>query len=154
MGCWQLGKICKHPGSLCIESLVAVLCAQMACSAHTCVTRLSKKAPKPDVHDETTFRGFPSWSSQMPVLRYVYKQPEQHRLEQSLNSLVICVMLVTQFCPILCDLMDCCPPGSSVHVILQAGILEWVAIPFSRDLPNSGIETGSPGLQAHSLLSH
>ena len=32
----------------------------------------------------------------------------------------------------LCDLMDCSPPGSSVHGILQARILEWVAIPFSR----------------------
>ena len=32
----------------------------------------------------------------------------------------------------LCDPMDCCPPGSSVHGILQARILEWVAIPFSR----------------------
>ena len=32
----------------------------------------------------------------------------------------------------LCDPMDCSPPGSSVHGILQAGILEWVAISFSR----------------------
>ena len=32
----------------------------------------------------------------------------------------------------LCDHMDCSPPGSSVHRILQARILEWVAIPFSR----------------------
>ena len=32
----------------------------------------------------------------------------------------------------LCDLMDCSPPGSSVHGILQARILEWVAILFSR----------------------
>ena len=32
----------------------------------------------------------------------------------------------------LCDPMDCNPPGSSVHGILQARILEWVAIPFSR----------------------
>ena len=31
-----------------------------------------------------------------------------------------------------CDLMDCSPPGSSVHEIFQARILEWVAIPFSR----------------------
>ena len=31
----------------------------------------------------------------------------------------------------LCDTMDCNPPGSSVHEILQARILEWVAIPFS-----------------------
>ena len=35
-------------------------------------------------------------------------------------------------CPVLCDTMDCSPPGSSVHGILQARIPEWVAIPFSR----------------------
>ena len=35
-------------------------------------------------------------------------------------------------CLTLCDPMDCSPPGSSVHGILQARILEWVAIPFSR----------------------
>ena len=39
---------------------------------------------------------------------------------------------VTQLCPILCDPIDCNAPGSSVHGILQARILEWVAIPFSR----------------------
>ena len=41
-------------------------------------------------------------------------------------------MLVTQSYLILCDPMDCSPPGSSVHGILQARIQEWVAIPFSR----------------------
>ena len=41
-------------------------------------------------------------------------------------------VLVTQLCQILCDLTDCSPPGSSVHGTLQAGILEWVAIPFFR----------------------
>ena len=44
-------------------------------------------------------------------------------------------------------------PGSSVHGILQARILEWVAIPFSRDLPNSGIEPGYPASQEDSLPS-
>ena len=38
---------------------------------------------------------------------------------------------VTQSCPTLCDPVDCSPPGSSVHRILQARILEWVAISFS-----------------------
>ena len=47
--------------------------------------------------------------------------------------------------------MDCSPPGSSVHGILQARTLEWVAIPFSRDLPDPGIEPGSPALHADSL---
>ena len=40
-------------------------------------------------------------------------------------------VLVTQSCPTLCDPMDCSPPGSSVHRILQARILEWVAMPSS-----------------------
>ena len=39
---------------------------------------------------------------------------------------------VAQSCPALCDPMDCSPPGSSIHEILQARILEWVAISFSR----------------------
>ena len=39
---------------------------------------------------------------------------------------------VAQSCPTLCDPMDCSLPGSSVHGILQARILEWVAISFSR----------------------
>ena len=38
-----------------------------------------------------------------------------------------------QSCPTLCDPMDCNPPGSSVHGIFQAKILEWVAISFSRE---------------------
>ena len=43
------------------------------------------------------------------------------------------VVLVAQSCLILSDPMDFCLPGSSVHGILQARILEWLAIPFSRD---------------------
>ena len=43
----------------------------------------------------------------------------------------MCV-LVAQSCLTLCDPMDGSPPGSSVHAILQARILEWVAISFSR----------------------
>ena len=42
---------------------------------------------------------------------------------------------------------------SSIHEILQARILEWVAIPFFWDLPNPGIEPGSPALQADSSIS-
>ena len=46
-------------------------------------------------------------------------------------ELVMC-MLVAQLCLTLCDPMDCSSAGSSVPGILQAGILEWVTIPFSR----------------------
>ena len=49
--------------------------------------------------------------------------------------------------------MDCCLPGSSLHGILQARILEWVAISFSREYSNSGIEPGFPTLQADALTS-
>ena len=41
-------------------------------------------------------------------------------------------VLVAQSCPTLCDPMDCSPPGSSVHGILQARILEWITMPSSR----------------------
>ena len=58
---------------------------------------------------------------------------------------------VTEPCPILCNHMDCRPPGSSVHGILQARILECVAVPFSWEDPDPGIEPGSPTLQADSL---
>ena len=45
----------------------------------------------------------------------------------------VCVcVLVTQLCPTLCNTMDCSSPGSSIHGITQARILEWVATPFSR----------------------
>ena len=62
-------------------------------------------------------------------------------------------VLVTQSCPAFCDPMVCSRQGSPVHGILRARILEWVAIPFSVDLPDPGIKSGSPALQADSLLS-
>ena len=62
-------------------------------------------------------------------------------------------MLVTQLCPNFCSPMDCSLQGSSVHGILQGRILEWVTFPSPGDLPNSGIEPGSPALQADSLPS-
>ena len=49
-----------------------------------------------------------------------------------------------QSCLTLCDPVDCSPPGSSVHGILQARILTWVAMPSFRDLPDPGIEPASP----------
>ena len=48
-----------------------------------------------------------------------------------------------QSCPALCDPVDCSPPGSSVHGVLQARVLEWVSMPSSRD----------PGMESASLMS-
>ena len=53
-------------------------------------------------------------------------------------------------CWTLCNAVDCSPPGSSVHGVLQARTLEWVAMPFSRDRPDPGIKCKSPPLQAYS----
>ena len=61
--------------------------------------------------------------------------------------------LSPQSCLTLFYPLDCSHPGSSVHRILEARIVEWVAIPFSRDLPNPGIESGSLALQVDSFLS-
>ena len=47
---------------------------------------------------------------------------------------------VTQSCPTLCDPMDCSLPGSSVHGIFQARVLEWGAIAFSNDQPRQHIK--------------
>ena len=44
----------------------------------------------------------------------------------------VCVCVSTQLCPTLCDLLDCDLPGSSLHGISQARILEWVAISYSK----------------------
>ena len=63
------------------------------------------------------------------------------------------LVLVTQLCLTLCDPMDCSLPGSSVHGISQARVLEWVAISSLGDLPDPVIEPGSPELQADSLSS-
>ena len=69
---------------------------------------------------------------------------------------------VAQSCLTLSDPMDCSLPSPSVHGIFQARVLEWGAIAFSEycrrllfpspgDLPDPGIEPGSPALQADSL---
>ena len=50
----------------------------------------------------------------------------------ALKILVLCCTKSLQSCPTLCNPMNCSPPGSSVHGILQARILEWVAMPSSR----------------------
>ena len=60
-----------------------------------------------------------------------------------------------QVCPTLCEPMDFSPLGSSVHGILQARILEWVAMPFSRDLPHPEWNSGLlQFLQCRQILYH
>ena len=71
----------------------------------------------------------------------------------------MCACLVAQLYLTLCDPMDCNLRGSSVHRILQAKILEWVAMPSSKGVfPTQGLNPGSalhcnPALQVDSLPS-
>ena len=57
---------------------------------------------------------------------------EKHRIAHSCKG--VCVFVHSGFSRVqlFCDTVDCSPPGSSVHGTLQARLLEWVAIPFSR----------------------
>ena len=65
-----------------------------------------------------------SYNSAFLLLKYIFL------LLAHYISVVVGV-LVTQSCPTLCDPVDCSPPGSFVHGILQARVLEWVAMPSS-----------------------
>ena len=65
---------------------------------------------------------------------YVTEVPERKKKEMTIEA-----MLVAQSCPTLCDPVDCSPPGSSVHGILQARILAWVAIALLQGIfPTQG----------------
>ena len=82
-------------------------------------------APNAEVYGAFTTRYLVLWTLSNIVWARV-------SLEQRLKQKARVKVLVTQSCPTLCDPMDCSLPGSSVLEILQARILEWIAIPFSR----------------------
>ena len=72
----------------------------------------------------------------------------QSSQSESVSSSVVSDSFLT-----LCNSMDSSLLGSSVHGILQARILEWIVIPFSRDLPSPGPELTSSALAVDSLPS-
>ena len=77
----------------------------------------------------------PMFISALFIIAKVWKQPKCPSTDKCINKIYVYVcerVLVTQSCPTLCNPVDCTPPGSSVHAILQARILEWVAISSSR----------------------
>ena len=98
----------------------------------------------------------PLLQAQSPSPRRNLGFPSGRRREPETTHLaptsVLCVPKskseVVQSCLTVSDPMDCNPPGSSIHGILEARVLEWVAISFSRRSSQPGIEPGSPALQA------
>ena len=74
------------------------------------------------------------------LLQYEIKKRSENKRGGMIKTCVCVCAKLLQSCLTLCDAMACSPPGSSVPGILQARILEWVALSSSRDLPNPGIE--------------
>ena len=72
------------------------------------------------------------WVSVFSAHKIKALKPKLGEDENVPQSKLACGVLVAHSCLTLCDPMDCSPPGSSVHGILQARRLEWVAMPFSR----------------------
>ena len=102
------------------------------------------------IHPYTSFM---SYFTSKPLLNSHYMTLNQLNIICSFNYCSVyfkeCttnVCMCAQSCLTLWDTMDYSLPGSSVHGILQAGILGWVTISFSRDLPDTRIEHPSPAL--------
>ena len=68
------------------------------------------------------------WMKLEPIIQSEVSQKEKHQY----SILTHAAAKLLQSCPTLCDPMDCSLPGFSVHGILQARTLEWVAISFSN----------------------
>ena len=66
------------------------------------------------------------------ILTYITNHQPQTLVSAKVLQSITCYVLAAQLCLTFCDPMDCSPPGSSVHGISLARILEWIAIPFSR----------------------
>ena len=65
-------------------------------------------------------------------------QRVRHDLAAKQQGVFVCVCSAAHSCPTLCDAVDCSPPGSSVHGILWARPLEWVAIFYSKTATYNG----------------
>ena len=77
----------------------------------------------------------------MENVRFQFHHTLVHFSLSGCLCLCVCVYSVAELCPTLCKPMDCSPLGSSVHGILPARILEWVAMPSSRESPWPRVQT-------------
>ena len=63
---------------------------------------------------------------------WAMREAQSHQESTFNKDSPVSICSVTQSCLILCDPMDCSPPGSSVHGLVQARVLEWAALSYSR----------------------
>ena len=119
-----------------------MLVSHIITHTHTCGSGIRERSPGDQVLNKKIIESL--WKIRENNLNYKYvTQFSRASLkfshtfpnflyESEIISLGVCVCLFTQLCSILCDPIDCSPPGSSVHRIFQARILEWVATSSSR----------------------
>ena len=121
-----------------------------------CLSSLETRRLMP-LHERHTF--LLKWGGAVKAASYylyfIFKLKKWSEMKVTQSRLILCVCVwvceVAQLCPTLCDPVDCSPPGSSLHGILQARILGRLPFPSPGDLPNPGIEPRSPTLQVDSL---
>ena len=111
------------------------------------VLPLSPKRPAPRTHNTPVQNPLPptksSWHFAHTCNATYMLFPGTARTRVHNSALCYCSVVFSHV-RLFCGSTDCSPPGSSVHGILQASILEWVAVSSSRDLPSPGIELVSP----------
>ena len=95
-----------------------------------CITSPHLKSMRP-----TLYKLFFHLNSQHKTtqVRWKFRNIMWFPLVSNMCVYVAVLCFITQSCPTLCDPIDCSSPEASVHGILQARTLEWVAIPFSRE---------------------
>ena len=79
----------------------------------------------------TDYCPLPGWFSHSFSRQHISRRANLI-LSTLLRTILKVKVLLAQSCPILCNPMNCSPPGSSLHGILQARILGWITIPLSR----------------------
>ena len=105
----------------------------------------SKWQPTPvflpgESHGQRSLAGYSSWGrKELDMTEHMSHTHREKLKDYKYNWTNVCAKQL-QSCWSLCDPVDCSPPGSSVPGILQARILEWVAMPPPGDLPESGIK--------------
>ena len=132
------------------EVTVPLNCYQLPVSSHPCLAQLQLPGFSPLLTHTppnyllTRLR----WPQPRVSLPECFHPGPPSQLHHSDSSEIPQKVLVAQPCLTLCSPMDCSPPGSSVHGILQARKLEWGAISLLQgNLPNPGIKPRSPSLQ-------
>ena len=97
-----------------------------------CCTQYARKVGKLSSGHRTGRGQFSFQSQRKAIPKNSQTTAQSYSSHMLVSSVQFSSVLVAQLCLTLCDPMDCSPPGFSFHRILQARVLEWVAISFSR----------------------